>query len=686
MWSTFFLASLVGTVMLYVPGALALKAFRFSNTMSLAAAPIPACVFYALAAVVCGQVGFTLDGAILFWWAMVGALVLLIASVAIWKVRKKQPVKLFFCKARENQTVDTVSPWTDTKFNLKAIVLCVVLGLLLGLYIYVKPLDGPESVWMSYDDMTHLGILQSMMETGDYSSLAVTIYPDFATVSSSYYPALWHQLSVMIASALNVSPLLASNVLNYLITSLLYPLGMLMLLMQVFQTNKKAIVAGILMCMMLLAFPWGFLIIGRLVANLIGFAFVPSILACAYAFFGSKIARADRVRAFSLVLLGCVLAVFAQPNLVFGVFAFCIPYMVYRIWHVVGEHIFSHTRLSQLIVTGVFLALVIGVWALSFHAPFMQSVVNFDWPPLSDIPQALVDTLFVCTSLTPVSPVLAVFLVIGIIASLRERQYSWIAVLFAFVTVMYVACVATDGPLDKILTGFWYTDRFRISALLAIIQILLIALGLAKVYSFIKERKNYKKLTWMAFTVFLFVLLLFPSFTLRGVAFVDTPFGHLRHEIQDLYRADQADDETVFSQEEREFVDRAKEVVGDSRVYNAPKDGSLFAYQYNGLHAYYRTQLAGTTEEELLLDHNLDDYASDKAVQQAVENLGIEYVIMLDQGHEPYWRKWSASPLDNNDSFERINADTPGFELVLSEGDMHLFRILPPDELATNSN
>ena len=75
-----------------------------------------------------------------------------------------------------------------------------------------------------------------------------------------------------------------------------------------------------------------------------------------------------------------------------------------------------------------------------------------------------------------------------------------------------------------------------------------------------------------------------------------------------------------------------------------------------------------------------------RQVQQAVENLGIEYVIMLDQGHEPYWRKWSASPLDNNDSFERINADTPGFELVLSEGDMHLFRILPTDELATNSN
>lgn len=684
MWSTFFLASLVGTVMLYVPGALALKAFRFSNTMSLAAAPVPACVFYALVAVACGQVGVALDGVILFSWAMVGAFALLIASVAAWKVREKQPIKLFFCKARENQTVDAVSPWIDAKFNLKAIVLCVVLGLLLGLYIYVKPLDGPESVWMSYDDVTHLGVLQSMMETGNYSSLAITIYPDFATVSPSYYPALWHQLSVMIASALNVSPLLASNALNYLITSLLYPLGMLVLLMQVFRTNKKAIVAGVLICLMLLAFPWGFLIIGRLVANLMGFVFLPLVLSCAYALFGSKIARANRVRAFSLVLLGCVIAVFAQPNLVFSVFALCIPYMVYRIWHVVGERVSSRTRLLQFIATGAFLALVIGIWVLSLHAPFMQSVVNFDWPPLSDIPQALVDTLFVCTSLTPVSPVLALFLVIGIIASLRERKYSWIAVLFAFVTVMYVACVATDGLLDKILTGFWYTDRFRISALLAIVQILLIALGLAKVYSFIKRRKDYKKQTWIALTIFLFVLLLFPSFTLRGVTFVDTPFGHLRHEIQDLYRADQADDETVFSQEEREFVDRAKEVVGDSRVYNTPQDGSLFAYQYDGLRTYHRTQAADKTEEEMLLDSCLDDYASDRAVQRAVEKLGIEYVMMLDWGHEPYWMQWSGSPLQDDIGLEGIDVDTPGFELVLSEGDMRLFRLIPLDELTTN--
>lgn len=52
--------------MLYVPGILALKALRFSTT-SVIAAPIPTCLFYALAAVVCGQTGVVLNGRFFFY-------------------------------------------------------------------------------------------------------------------------------------------------------------------------------------------------------------------------------------------------------------------------------------------------------------------------------------------------------------------------------------------------------------------------------------------------------------------------------------------------------------------------------------------------------------------------------------------------------------------------------------------
>ena len=130
---------------------------------------------------------------------------------------------------------------------------------------------------------------------------------------------------------------------------------------------------------------------------------------------------------------------FAQPNLVFSVFALFIPYGAYRVWNVVSDHATSHVRLLQFCGMGAFFVIIIVVWAFCLNASFMQSVVNFDWPALSTIPQAFVDALFVCSSLTPISPVLALFLVIGIVGTFKERNHLWITVLFIFVTIMYVA-------------------------------------------------------------------------------------------------------------------------------------------------------------------------------------------------------------------------------------------------------
>lgn len=60
----------------------------------------------------------------------------------------------------------------------------------------------------------------------------------------------------------------------------------------------------------------------------------------------------------------------------------------------------SHVRLLQFCGMGAFFVIIIiVVWAFCLNASFMQSVVNFDWPALSTIPQAFVDALFVCSSL-----------------------------------------------------------------------------------------------------------------------------------------------------------------------------------------------------------------------------------------------------------------------------------------------
>lgn len=84
-------------------GHLGTQSFTVSNTTSVIAAPIPTCLFYALAAVVCGQTGVVLNGTILFLWAAIGGFVLLAISIVLWKSREKQSAKFFFASSKKTE-------------------------------------------------------------------------------------------------------------------------------------------------------------------------------------------------------------------------------------------------------------------------------------------------------------------------------------------------------------------------------------------------------------------------------------------------------------------------------------------------------------------------------------------------------------------------------------------------------
>ena len=83
-----------------------------------------------------------------------------------------------------------------------------------------------------------------------------------------------------------------------------------------------------------------------------------------------------------------------------------------------------------------------------------------------------------------------------------------------------------------------------------------------------------------------------------------------------------------------------------------------------------------------LVQRSLDDIASNSSVRRAVDNLGIKYVLMLDQGHEPFHAMWGDYSDSNWKGVLDIDEDTPGFELMLSDGDMKLYRILSEEEMA----
>ena len=78
------------------------------------------------------------------------------------------------------------------------------------------------------------------------------------------------------------------------------------------------------------------------------------------------------------------------------------------------------------------------------------------------------------------------------------------------------------------------------------------------------------------------------------------------------------------------------------------------------------------TENSLVIRQSLSDIAEDDSVKQAVSDIGAEYVLKLDVSESR-----PLLPYDENDwiGITPIQDDTQGFEVVLSEGDMRLYRI-----------
>jgi hypothetical protein len=666
-WSTFFLVSIVSVIALYLVGFLLLKAAKLPTLFALAAAPIISTFCFEVLAIAYDKIDLFASGWNLFLPVFVFALIVFIASTL---ARKRQ-------KASSSLSHEGLLPRFET-FDVKMIVLYAGLGLGVGLFIFVRALDGTECFNETYDNLTHLGLIRSFVESGHYSTLAASLYRDLGTVGS-YYPAAWHMIAAMVADVTNTSNLLVTNAMNYVCCALVYPLSCLCLLRAIFADRKSVVVAGAFACIAFVGFPWFFTVYGVLESNLFGFIMVPVMLCALMQLCAPGVRRITRVSYLIICVISVAFCVFAQPNTFFAVMLFAIPYLAWRIWDATGPQS-VHPRSSRVrigLVALFFVAMFI-VWYACYKAPFLYDVTHFIWAPVASKSQALINTLLFSNSWSPAAFVVAILVIIGLFTMLKERRYGWIALALGMTAVVYWAGVCLEGRWDQFLTGFWYSDWRRTAALQAMIAVPVAAIGIARLYELLPNYFKSNAFLKLCLSLVLLLAIFFPSFTVRGMGFVKTPFGYFADMMDEYYSMDQTDDEIIFSESEQRFAKQAKEIVGDDIVYNIPYDGSFLAYQVDGLRTVYRLPYtgAGHNADEKILQAKLADYASDAEAAEALENIGARYVLMLDQGHIPYHRTWPDYYPENWVGITNINEDTPGFELVLSEGDMRLYRII----------
>lgn len=676
MWMSLTLGIIACLLFLYVPGFCLFRAIGFGVRYALVIAPFASVFFYCVLSVILTRAGITCS------WASVALPVVLVCSAAL-------VVRVFHERKHAKPR-----PSTPLSPDWVSLLLYVCAGIIVVTYVFLIPLGSPEQFMEEYDNAFHMQAVKAFSDSGRWSVLDVSKYLTDADAAmapvpgTSFYPALWHMLCALVISLTGCSVPLAINAVIFSIICVLFPLGMLLLLSSILR--KKRLVRLGAMCVLGFApFPWFTLLWGPVYPMVFAMALAPGAASLFVLCLDTLMDHTLKKRyIFAFILSVLVLAV-TQTSTVFFCVGMLTPYCAYRIWTLGHDARIWHLAIPRRLLAVLFVILVLAVWAVFVFAPFMKSTVfGFNWRALLYPDEALFVLLTFKVFWVPPQYVLGFMVIVGIVYTILRHEYLWITFSYAFFAVGFFVAITNEGVVKHFLTGFWYTDYFRILACVSIIAIPLVALGLFAVGKILRRclKKNIARRIVSVCLLMLFCFGVYrPGIWFMG-GFVDSAFGKIRWDFQDGCDHDRY---ILFDLDEELFVDKVLEVIPEGAVVaNIADDGSAFAYASHGLRTYYRDYLGYEPEEldpavesyELpeskLIRLSADQIASNESVREAFEKLGIEYVLVLDYGdameEQPLVTSYNKSVWKGLLS---IRDDTPGFSIVLSEGDMRLYKI-----------
>ena len=665
MWSLFIIDVLFAVLIAFVPGYLLLRAFNFSPVASLANAPVMFGIFsYGLAFV------YLSVGVASSWYLIV--LPFLLGFLALFVSRK------FYEKRKNIQ-----SKKSKALSNKTVLIYFAYIGVavLVGLFVLVKSLDGASSFAQQYDNYAHLSMVRQFIDSGVYALTDVLSYP-----------AAWHNFVAIVSDFGSMELTVAVNAVNFSIASVIFPTSMFFFLLTVFKGDKLTLLCGSICAVAFTAFPWGLIAFGPLYPNLLSYAILPAIMgAFMYALTGK--ASSEKISYFLLFVLGCLFLVLAHPNAIFAGIVLMVPFVVSQIWnsHFRTRSLSSNrNKILKVLLIACFLAIVLVAWSVFFNASAFQSVVSFNWPRYLSKPEALANAILV--SWTPHSVpqlFLAALIFSGAISCIANRKNIWLVVSYVIALIILVTVQSSEGFLKHFLGGFWYTDKFRIAAMAAIAAIPIASVGLSSLLSFVVALfkdlhvEQRKRSLYVGSLIFISVVMIyFPNYCISQYQkeYAVTPFGNMANIIEENNSLSES---AVYTQSEVNFVNKVKDYIeDDAYVANVPFDGSFLSYGVNGINTSYRAlETAGywdgvSDPEGRLIRANLCNYSSDQDTYDIVKKSGIKYVLLLDANDTTGESMYNcAKDLSFWAGILNINDDTPGFEIVLAEGDMRLYRL-----------
>ena len=689
-----FAASIVGILLaLYVPGYITFRSLRFSSLHAAVAAPLYSAMVYGMLPIAYYELGIRCTII-----SVVGpALLVAAACYGVSKILLSKSSATFgFPEPDLNsgEGYSMLGNWFDDGKLALAYLAC---GILVCIFVFGMNLPTPDAAYIRYDNQTHLNVSKAFLDSGMWSSLHPSRYLDLplsarpvAGDSASFYPALLNALVALCALIGNVSATAAFNAVLFALCTVVFPLGMFGIMRVAFSGNRLAIALGAVASIAFAAFPWGVLVRG-LFPNAAATCFMALAIASTMALVSQPIRKPILIRGIILWVCAMPTLALAQPNAVFAAFIFLVAYGA----HVIGDR---RSRLAgpekskqlraRILGSGAVLAIALIIWITCMNLPMMHSVVHYFGNTILDPTRTFLRVVLLKFDPFQRQIPLAIIVFVGAIVCAKRRMF-WLLFPALWMALAYFIIRTQNNPLAHFLAGFWYCDHVRIAAVYSVFLMPLAAMGLCSVahgakclcQKVLSPSSQTPQTACAGIVVALIIVAIFcPNISLPGQTGPqwETGFGTVYKALHNMYKIT---DDSVYGNDEQAFVDKAAEITGDELVLNYPADGSTFAYAVNGMKVYYRTiKVHSHNDNAKTIRLKLKDYSTDSKVQKAVESTGAKYLIKLDHGvsyEDGTWFRQFRGP-QKYKGIEEVGDDTPGFTIVLSEGDMRLYRI---DEL-----
>ncbi|MHA7153636.1 DUF6541 family protein [Arthrobacter sp. TMN-50] len=527
----------------------------------------------------------------------------------------------------------------------------------------------PDNVSQTYDAAFHLNALQFIADTGSASSLTLG---GLTTNGADpyFYPAAWHGFVSLLVQLTQTGIPVAVTASTLVISAVVWPLGCMFMCTRITGNRPIPLLVTGALSAAFGAFPFLMLDFGVLYPNLLSIALLPASIGLA-----AMVLRlsADNHEARAVSLLGFLgtlpgLAL-AHPSTLLALLALMLPMgavALLRHW----RHL--HHRQSAWWKYVPSIASLTG-YAVAVYLLWLRlrpSEAASDWKPFQTPAQAFGEIVTSAPQSRPIALVVTILLLAGILHVFQRRGGWWGLGLFAVTGYLFI--VVTSFPQEDfrhLVTGVWYNDSFRLTALLPVTAIILTVMGgswlLTAWVKRFQPRSSRADRSGHRPAV--------PAVAALLVGLAVITVGSQGKQMRDTVTSGQesyalTDESEFLSTDERTLIERLPEQLPDDAVIAGnPWTGTALVYMLTGIPTL--TPHVGSTgnEDNLTILNRLQYAESDPEICPVVDELNSYYVLEF-KGHELHQGDHVYPGVENI-------GIKPGYRLLDSEGSAFLYEV-----------